>query len=270
MFYVKIEFIAINSPKFEWMKKLFQFSVIISVFFFAAGCSKSGDDTTINDGPDVSDFSVPIVSPVIVGKASTVTIMSTSMGNGVFTVAYELSGNNTASGQSAVVNMLGNTGSFSTPVLTNSGSTTLNIISLTNDFGKTTTLTKNNVVSFSDSTGLISASVNGVSSFRTTEVTTSIVTSGSLNVLNISGTVWVPGVSSISLAVNHFASATGTFNFNTSNNQGSAHYTTPGSPQVAVYGTIKITDVSPSLKGTFSFTNPDSTKISGTFLAKKP
>ncbi|MCC6461676.1 MAG: hypothetical protein IT260_14470, partial [Saprospiraceae bacterium] len=81
-------------------------------------------------GVNVTNFSTAASSPVCTGAASTVTLTSTTLADGTYTVYYNLSGANTANGQSASMTFSGVTGTFSTIALANSGATTITITSV--------------------------------------------------------------------------------------------------------------------------------------------
>lgn len=88
---------------------------------------------TINPPPNVSSFNTT-TSNICLGNANPVSIVSSSLGAGTFTVSYNLSGANSATGATASVTMSGGTGSFSIPAssLTNAGSTTITITNVRN------------------------------------------------------------------------------------------------------------------------------------------
>ncbi len=245
--------------------KLFLAVVVLSVLIVR--CTPNDNNPDI--APDVSDFNISNVTAIVPGIASIVTIKSKTLADGTYTVNYDLSGANSFSNQSAVLTMANKSGNFSTPVLNNTGSTTIVINSLTNSGNKTSVVLMNNTFSFNstttDSTGLMTATVNGSSTFRATDVKASI----SGGQLSVSGTVWTPGVSNIVLYVDNYTHTAGTTNFSGTAN-GSAHYSAPGVVQVASYGYIRLSTVSPLMTGTFSFTNPDSSKVSGSFTVAAP
>ena len=250
------------------MKNRFRLLCVVLVASVVASCSKPTDTANTN-APDISDFSMPHAAPVVAGQSSAITVNSISLGNGTFNVKFDLSGNNADTGLSAPLVMANNSGTFYTPVLANAGETILTVRWISNSAGVITPVYYNNVIKFTskhDSTGLMTATINGVNSFSATDLTSSL--SGTN--LSIVGTVWDPYTSSIVLYINNYVHAAGTFSFNVGNSTttiGSAHYSTTGVAQVAAYGTIKVTSVSPVLAGTFSFTNADSGKISGIFSA---
>jgi hypothetical protein len=237
------------------------------------GCTKN-DSGSGNALPDVSNFSISTATSVSAGAAAAVSVSAPSLGTGVFTIHFNLSAPNAATDQTATLTMSGATGIFQTPVLASVGSTTLTATSITNSVGNTASITGNNTIVITttaphDSTGLMNATINSLP-FRATDVTATL--SGSS--LTISGTVWTPGLSQIVLYNNRYSHNTGTIYFNTADtttSRGSAHYSaTGGVAQVAAYGSITITNTSPLLTGSFSFTNPDSSRVNGTFSTPAP
>ncbi len=86
----------------------------------------------VNTSPNVSNFSTSATSPILVGTASTVTISSTSLGAGSYTVTYNRSAPNAATGLTAGVTLSPTSGSFSTGTLASVGSTTITITSISN------------------------------------------------------------------------------------------------------------------------------------------
>lgn len=250
------------------MKRIFLASISALLFMaFETGCQKT-DNGAANALPDVSNFSISGVSSVIPGAAGKVSITAPSLGAGTYTLLYNMTGANPATGLTATLNMAGATGSFQTPPLSGVGSSTLTITSVTNSAGKTAALSGNNTINIvvQDSTGLMNATVSTATNFSATDVTSSLAG----NLLSVNGTMWSPDLRTIVLYNNHYTHSTGTIHFNASDTtagNGSAHYGAPGIAQVASYGTITITATSPLLTGSFSFTNPDSSKITGTFSA---
>lgn len=77
-------------------------------------------------GVDVSNFNFSVTS-VCAGNASVVTVTSSTLANGTYTVYYNLSNPNAASGLTATLNFSSGSGTFTTPVLATSGNTTLTI-----------------------------------------------------------------------------------------------------------------------------------------------
>lgn len=118
----------------------------------STGCGSSvsvGNTATFNVGsnPDVSNFNLSASSPCI-GGVSTVTVNSTSLGNGIFTLTYNLSGANTSSAGTATLVMNNNFGTFVTPVLSTPGSTAITISSIQNSNGCTSIVNSGNTALF--------------------------------------------------------------------------------------------------------------------------
>ncbi|HLP20435.1 MAG TPA: LamG-like jellyroll fold domain-containing protein, partial [Chitinophagales bacterium] len=101
---------------------------------------------TVNPTPNVSNFGVAS-GPICAGGVATVTVNSTSLVAGTYTVAYTLTGANAANGLTASVVMSGNTGSFSTGVLNSTGTTTITVNSVQNASGCSAPVTTNNTAS---------------------------------------------------------------------------------------------------------------------------
>ena len=78
----------------------------------------------------VTNFNTAASSPVCTNGISTVTVNSSTLVNGTYTVYYNLSGANTATAQSASMIFSSGSGTFSTIALANSGSTTVTITSV--------------------------------------------------------------------------------------------------------------------------------------------
>lgn len=78
-----------------------------------------------------SNFNTAVAAQVCEGASATVNVTSTTLASGNYTVTYDLSGANTASGNTATMAFSGSSGSFSTAVLPNAGNTTVTITSIT-------------------------------------------------------------------------------------------------------------------------------------------
>ena len=164
----------------------------------ATACNKAGTALL----PNLADFSITAATMFVKGVASIITVHSSTLGNGVFTINFNLSGANIVNQNTATLTMNGGTGTFSTPVLAKSGATALMINSVANLNGSTP-LTTNNTFNFFDSTGIMTASINGVT-FSAIDVTASLA--GSM--LSIHGTKWSP-LSVITVTLDHYTHATG-------------------------------------------------------------
>ncbi len=255
------------------MKKLFKFSALIAALALAApiGCIKKTD--TVNPAsmlPNISDFHLPGNLSLVAGLAANITINSSSLGTGTFKVHYNLTGLNVGSALTAVLNIANNVGTFSTIKLDNEGASTLVITGIENASGYLSPLTSGNTMTITttptstgaDSTGLVTATINGTDEFRATDVTTTLT--GSL--LSIHAVHWDP-LQTITLYIDHYAHNTGPVYFNETNMtgfEGSASISA-GVTGLAHHGVITITTTTPTLTGTFSFTTTDSSRVTGTF-----
>lgn len=110
----------------------------------AAGCTGPAQNVVVPvyPKPAVSNFSV-VAPDVCAGSGSTVTINSTSLADGDYTVTYNLTDQNIATGNTATTTFSGNSSTFTTSVLTNTannGSTTITVTAITNAYGCSSTL----------------------------------------------------------------------------------------------------------------------------------
>ena len=118
------------------------------------GCAGSmfvvSNAVTIGAAADVSNFSTPSAASVCQGAGSAVTVNSSSLGDGSFTATYNLDGANIVSGHTAVLTMSGGTGSFMIPGtdLPSTGTTTVTITVVQASVGCSSSLTANNVATF--------------------------------------------------------------------------------------------------------------------------
>jgi hypothetical protein len=87
---------------------------------------------TVNASPDVSNFSVSATSSVAQNASAVVTLSSTSLASGNYTITYNMSGANTATGLTASVTFASGSATFNTPVLANLGNTTITVASVEN------------------------------------------------------------------------------------------------------------------------------------------
>ncbi|MFT3680741.1 MAG: Ig-like domain-containing protein [Ferruginibacter sp.] len=90
--------------------------------------------TTVSCAPDVTNFSLPALSAICVGSGTTATVNSSSMADDNYTVTYDLSGANTATGLTVSMSFTAGSGTFNIPAgsLVNSGNTTITITTVTN------------------------------------------------------------------------------------------------------------------------------------------
>ena len=177
--------------------------------------------------------------------------------------------------QIATLVLNGGNGTFSTPTLTGvSAATTITINSITNSAGGSATPTTGNTTTFSDSSGLMTATITGTSgpsSFRGIHVNALLAGPN----LQIVGVVWSP-LTQISLHVLDYLGSALTTPFditNPSTNGGATYQVSSSSSlinDVGQTGTITITNTSPLLTGTFTFTNQDASVVTGSFSCKAP
>ena len=118
-------------------------------YTLGAGCFAS-TVVTVNPVPNISSFTSPTATAPCLGGSSVVTVNSTSLGAGTFTVTYNLSGANTATASSATLTMGTSAGTFTIPStsLTATGSTTVTITSITNSFGCNSNPSSSNTATF--------------------------------------------------------------------------------------------------------------------------
>ena len=103
-----------------------------------------GEKCSVN----VTNFSTPSASNACTGSGSTVTINSSTLINGTYTVTYNLSGNNTATNATSTMNFSTGAGTFTTGTLSTAGSTTVTIVSIGVSGGCTKTVSSGNTFNF--------------------------------------------------------------------------------------------------------------------------
>ena len=266
------------------MKKLLLLLSIGAIVMFTAptGCIKStSSNNALGSIPDLSNFLVDASNAFKAGAAAYVKILSTSLGNGTFNVNFTLTGANTGSG-TATLTMNGGSGTFSTPVITNAGPTTVTITSISNS-SSSATPTSHNTSSMFDSTGLMNATYTPSGSSAQTLYATDVTASLAGTLLTIHGVIWTPNLTTITVYNDIYAGATGTTYFNSSDLtpgdlystfNGSAAYGVSGSSGVisdlSSHGWVTINTVTPLITGSFSYTNQDSSVVAGTFSCPHP
>jgi hypothetical protein len=113
---------------------------------YGGGGGGTGDDASTNDiggdggnggvvlswtcSDNITNMGTTATSPVCQGGTSTVTVTSTTLADGTYTVYYNLIGANTATAQSASMTFSGVTGTFTTIALANDGATLITITSV--------------------------------------------------------------------------------------------------------------------------------------------
>ena len=100
--------------------------------------------TTVNSLPSYTLSSVTATDPTL-GGTCTVTVVGTVLPDGVYTVTYNLSGDNSATGNTATMTVSGLTGSFVNSTIANPGATTISIVGLKRSTDNCTGLVSNNI-----------------------------------------------------------------------------------------------------------------------------
>ncbi len=108
---------------------------------FTTGCSgltPASSTTAVSITPNLAGIAIPSAGIPCIGSATNVTVNAASLVDGTYTVTYNLSGANTATGNTATMVFAAGTGTFTTSSLTSAGSTTLTITSIATLTGCTT------------------------------------------------------------------------------------------------------------------------------------
>ncbi len=268
------------------MKKHFKFIIALLVVVFSAtsGCVKTPGGNSVTDLLNVANFLLKASVAFVKGAAATIGVGAPSLADGTYTVHFNLTGANVASGLSATLAMSGGNGSFQTPAMVSDGPTSVQVTSITSASGSAAAITSGNTSSLFDSTGTMNATYTPATgsaiSFHATDVTASI----SGGALYISGVQWPqPNLVNINLTDYLYTGAIGTVAFNsndlsssgpTSTFNGSAAYGLSGSSGVisdlSAHGSITITTLTPVVSGSFTYTNQDSSVVTGTFSCVHP
>ena len=253
------------------MKRILKVSLTALIMIFAApiGCVKSDTGNALGGLPDLANFTIEAASAWAAGASSLISIMSSTLGAGPFTVHFNLTGANSMNDLTAPLTMSGTTGTFPTPVLSNAGVTNVIITAISNS-GGSSSLTSGNSYTFSDSIGLMTATINGAS-FRATHVTATLP-GGAGAMLSIHGVKWTP-LTTITLFIDNFMDIPTTMNFTTvSDFAGGTQYSAPApvNGQFGVHGYVTVVNITPLLTGTFTFTNEDSSIVTGSFSCPHP
>lgn len=160
----------------------------------------NGNNTKVSGGPgqviiswscpavDVSNFSTSAPTPVC-SSSVTVTLSSSTVPNGTYTVTYNLTGANTATGQTAFVSFASNTGTFNVS-LSSTGSTTITITKI-----NCTTVSSSNtaVVSYTSGVSITTASpwtASGVCFSATSDQASTLAYSGTSGSPNQYSIAW--------------------------------------------------------------------------------
>jgi hypothetical protein len=220
----------------------------------------------VEDMVDISDFSLDYASVFTEGAGSVISIASSSLDDGDYSVFFDLSGANPMSNVEAIMSFVGDKGTFKTPSLSQAGDMTIILKSIKSSSGKTASITKNNVKNFTDSNGLMVWTYKG-----TTYTAKHVIAMMSGSNLSLTGRIWTaPGTQHV-LYFDNFSGSPSTCNFSkaTLPTKGGSNLSTD--LQLGQHGTITVTGTSPLLTGTFSYTTSDSNKVTlGTFSCKAP
>jgi len=98
--------------------------------------------------PDVSSFNLISSASICKNSPSTVTITSSTLGNGTYMVVYNTSGANNSVGDTASLVMNNDTGSFVTDAMTATGPETVTVTYIASGLGCYTQLNSSNTVTF--------------------------------------------------------------------------------------------------------------------------
>ena len=162
----------------------------------ASSCNQQMTNTptvSVNAMPNITNFSVA-ASNVGVGNASTVTVSSTSLASGTYNITYNLTGANTANGNTSSITMSSNSGTFSTTALSNGGSTNVVITSIQNASNCTSNISTGNISTFtvySNNANLSALSIsNGTlsPSFNSSTILYTAIVSNSISSITVTPT----------------------------------------------------------------------------------
>ena len=99
----------------------------------AFGCRSAATVFTVSVNPHPNTGQVSISTKIACsGDSPTISVVSASLGDGAFTVQYDLSGANSSTGNTATLSMLSGNGTFTVAAPSNTGSTLLTITSISN------------------------------------------------------------------------------------------------------------------------------------------
>jgi uncharacterized protein YjdB len=191
---------------------------------YSTGCSSavtSSNTATfnVNANPGVSNFSAS-AADVCAGGGTTVTLSSTTLAAGTYTVTYSVSGANTVNATTATVTMASNSGSFTigSGALANTGANTVTISSIKNASNCSATLSSGNTAGFNVKVLPNAGTISGAVSINIGSTVTLSTTGSGGNW--ISGSTSVATVNSTSGVVTGAGNGTAIISYSTSNSCG--------------------------------------------------
>ncbi len=169
----------------------------------AAGCTGTPQNVIVPvyPKPNVSNFSVPSATTVCAGSGSVVTISSTSLSDDTYTVTYNLTDENVATGNTSTMVFTGNSATFTTSILnntSNNGSTTVTVTAITNSYGCTSYVNKSADFNVDDMPSITNpdtisiCSGTAVGKFITTDYSNSTITWYALDSPDVTGESLTP------------------------------------------------------------------------------
>ncbi|MBX2907612.1 MAG: hypothetical protein KF744_16325, partial [Taibaiella sp.] len=205
----------------------------------------------VGNNPDISNFTSPSATDVCMGNDPVVTVNSTSLGSGTFTVTFDISGANTSADNTATLTMGAASGTFSISeaLLTAAGSNTVTVTQLENEVGCAIAVSSANTASFNVADGAASFEMTGGGSYCTggpgVLVGISTSTAGNTYQLYLGstpiGSAEVGTGTDISFGLQ---TATGTYSVRATNTSTSCERGAVGTVDVSVTGTPTVYTVS--------------------------
>jgi hypothetical protein len=239
-------------------------SVLSGVIFLS--CKKNSG----SGSPNVTDFSVVDSGIFLGGARATVTVNSTTLADGTYTLYYLMFPVGFVKPYSTLIPatlvISNHTGTFKTEPL-DTNFVIVQVDSLVNGAGAYASVNK--LVTLTDSTGMMTLQMNGRDTFRTPNVNATY-SSGMVQVSACSPKSGVMGqYRYVTLYVNN---SLGTQSFHNTANQGaySAFILSQTYFNAFVEEEVTLTSLTPLITGSFSATCADSTKMSGTFSCPAP
>jgi hypothetical protein len=267
------------------MKNYFKFiiTLLIIILTGTSGCQKTPSGNSVSDLLNVSNFLIKASVAFVQGNATAIGVSAPSLADGIYTVHFNLTGANVASGLTATLAMSGGNGSFQTPAMASDGPTSVVVTGITSASGSAAVIASGNTSSLFDSSGTMNATytpaTGSATSFHATDVTAVLAGTN----LQIVGIVWQPDLTTITLRDLVFTSTPATVSFSSSDltpgsptydGNGNAVYQVSGSSglinDASDHGSITITATSPLITGSFTYTNMDGSMVAGTFSCPHP